>query len=288
MGSLNTAYLFSFVVGQPLSMNPSLKFVFPSDIALTGVTCSVSLSCVVASSPSCIGVGTILNVNFSASNYIPQGCTVQVTVNGLTNPLQPLAYFFGLTTYYDANVQASRVEYNDNAFNATYTVITNITVTLAPNSMSVYALTPTTITLTCPLDLPANSTFWVEFPTVPQIILPSQPLLVNNSAVSLISSPTLLPNSTFYFSTLQPTLRGSSLKITLTLRTPTVQGTYSFVTLRILNGGILYVASLYNMTLNVNASTNMPLTVVSNNPTAGALSSYTFTLTMIIPHPASF
>lgn len=79
--------------------------------------------------------------------------------------MQPIAYTFGLSTYYNSSVSTSRVETNSAAFTTTYTAITSLPITLAPNAFTVYTTTSTTLTFTCPIPVPALSTFTVTFPT---------------------------------------------------------------------------------------------------------------------------
>jgi len=65
-------------------------------------------------------------------------------------------------------------------------------------------------------------------------------------------------------------------------------GMFSFVTLSILNNGVLYVSSLTSMLINVNNVNSMPVTIFPVNSIAGAITPYTITLTVTIPHPATF
>jgi len=261
-----------------------------SDIGISGTTCSASLSNGTVSATTCISVGNVLSINFTAGGYINAPCNVTLAINGLTNPLQPIIYYFGITTYYDSTISTSRVEYNTAAVNASYTVITNVSVIFSPASLTVYTITPVNISLTCPLNLPANSTFYISFPVdVPQLTyISTQPLLVNGVAVTLAGAPQLNINNSFSFTTLQSISKNSSLVISLSIRSPTTLGMFSFVTLSILNNGVLYVSSLTSMLINVNNVNSMPVTIFPVNSIAGAITPYTITLTVTIPHPATF
>jgi hypothetical protein len=240
MGASNTLYTFQFVINQPLSSTPSIKIVFASDIGISGVTCSASLSNGTVIATTCTTAGSTLSINFTAGGIISVPNNIILSINGLTNPLQPTIYLFGITTYYDSTLSTSRVEYNAAAVNTSYTVITNVSVLLTPSSFTVYTITPVNISLNCPLNLPANSTFYISFPPdVPQLTFSStQPLLVNGVAVTLASALQLNANSSFSFSTLQSILKNSSLVIFLSIRSPNYVKIFSFVTLSISKNGV--------------------------------------------------
>jgi len=110
MGAINTIYTFNFVINQPLSPNPTIKLTFPSDIILSTATCLISFSnSSVISTPICMALGVDLIINFTASDYISAPNNVILIINGLANPLNPTMHTFGITTYYDATIPASRV-----------------------------------------------------------------------------------------------------------------------------------------------------------------------------------
>lgn len=137
-----------------------------------------------------------------------------------------------------------------------------------------YTVTPVTISLSCPLNLPANSTFYISFPAnVPQLtFISNQLLLVDGATATLTSSVQVNSNNSFSFVTQQSIAKNSSLVIQLSIRSPMMLGTFSFVTLSILNNGVLYVQSLTSMLINVNTLSSMPLTIVPVSSIAGAVS----------------
>lgn len=144
-----------------------------------------------------------------------------------------------------------------------------------------------TISLTTPIALPTNSQFSIQFPTgVTSVSATTTPLSVNSSSVILSSGPTNTTNG-LIFNTNAISIN-SLLVITITLRTPSVMATYSYVQLIISNGGTTYLQSLLTMSMNVNQVSAMGLTIVPSNSMAGATSSYVITLTLSIPHPSQF
>jgi hypothetical protein len=164
MGATNINYQFLFVNGQALGSSPQIVITFPSDISLAGVGCSMSVGG--TTYPTTFTTSsTNLIINCVLSNPITAGSSISIQVSGITNPLQPLSYTFGLTTYYNSSIPTSRTEYNNIAFSATYTAITNMAVTLTPPSFTVYTSTAINISFACPVSIPALSTFTLTFPS---------------------------------------------------------------------------------------------------------------------------
>lgn len=207
---------------------------------------------------------------------------------GVTNPLQPLTYSFGLATYYNSSVNTSRVEYSTSAFNATYTTITNLNITLTPSTFTVYAFTPINISFTTPVALPASSTFTLTFPgEVSQLSPSSQPLIVGGSFVLLSSTP-ITSGSTVNFSNYYAVGIGSAIVITLSIRAPTYVATFASIELRVKQGNLTYITSTNRMPFQVVTPANMPVTVSPLTSITGIISPYTITLTLTIPHPLNF
>lgn len=286
MGSTATTYLFSFTNGQPLSSSPSFVLAFPSDISLSGVTCSIGVNG--ALSPiACNANSSNLIINYAGA-AISSGSAISIQVSGTTNPILPMNYTFGLTTYYNSSISTSRVEYNSAAFRAIYTAITNLPVTLTPSTFTVYTFTSINISFTCPLNIPALSTFTLVFPSdITQLTPPTQPLIVNNSSVLLTSSPSTF-GSTVAFSNMNAISMNSSIIITLSLRTPTYISTFPSIQLSVTQNNNTYLQSLSNMLVQVTVPGVMPVAIAPYYSLTGASSPYLITLTLSIPHPGVF
>jgi len=153
MAYTGVTYTFNFTTGQALGPNPSFILIFPSDISITGVTCMIGVNAP-ASTIACTHSSSNLVINYSGGINVPSGSSIVIKVAGITNPLLPSPYNFGLTTYYNSNVVTSKVESNLAAFRITYTAITNLAVTLAPSNFTVYTLTLITMTFICPTNIP--------------------------------------------------------------------------------------------------------------------------------------
>lgn len=83
------------VTGQPLGMNPFIKLIFASDIGISNVTCSVGIDGTTSAS-SCSPSGSTLAINFTSTIVIPAGSNITIKISGVTNPLLPQTYFFGV------------------------------------------------------------------------------------------------------------------------------------------------------------------------------------------------
>lgn len=150
MGSTLTTYTFSFTNGQPLSSNPSIVLEFPSDISLSGVTCLMGINGA-ATAASCSSSSTSLTINYTSGGDIGSGSSITIKVVGITNPLSPITRTFGITTYYNSSSITSKVEYNTAAFNATYSAITNLSITMTPSTFTVYTYTSVNISFVSPV-----------------------------------------------------------------------------------------------------------------------------------------
>jgi hypothetical protein len=227
MSSINTIYNFTFTIGQPLGPTPAFVITFPTDISLGTASCLIVVSSV-TTSVGCNANSSTITINYSGTT-LDAGETVIILVTGITNPLQITPYFFGLTTYYSSSVNTSRVEYNTAAFTTTFTTITNLAARLTPSSFVVYTFTAINISFSSPVGIPAQSVFSLVFPTeVTQVTAPTQPLLANGARVLLNGSPAT-SDKTVTFINMNPITAGSSLVITLSIRTPNYMKTFPSV-----------------------------------------------------------
>ena len=114
-------------------------------------------------------------------------------------------------------------------------------------------------------------------------------MLRNGGTPLPLSTGPLYPNSTTvtFVSGVQISA-GSNISITITLRTPSNMGTYSFVRLIVSNSGTAYLSNRASLFLNVNSVNSMTVFITPNTATAGATSSYTFTMMLTVPHGTSF
>jgi len=156
-------YTLSILTAQPLGTSPSLKFYFTSDITIASPVCSVSLITGTVSAMTCqINATTnVLTVNFTALTAVTSSTNISVAISGFTNPSSPNTDNFGIETFYDSSISTSRVEYNFNAFTATFVGITNYPATFSPTSLTVYTSTSTTISFTNSIVIPSGSTIYV-------------------------------------------------------------------------------------------------------------------------------
>ncbi len=121
------------------------------------------------------------------------------------------------------------MEYNTAAFTTTFTTINSLPIVLTPPTFTVYTFTAINMTFTCPLNIPAQSTFTITFPPdVTQITSPTRPLLVNGGFALLKNSP-IVSGSTLEFTHMLSIALGSSLVITMSIRTPNYINTFSFI-----------------------------------------------------------
>ncbi len=104
MGATGVMYTFTFTISQPLSSSCSFSLIFPADISLTVSNCTISVNNGIVSNVAFIPSSTILSFNYSSSPSAPFniGDTFTIIVNGLTNPLLPQTFNFGLKTYYSS------------------------------------------------------------------------------------------------------------------------------------------------------------------------------------------
>lgn len=160
-----TTYSFAFTIGQALSAASQFVISLPSDVTIGVLTCRIGVTGGALSATPCSAVSSSLVVNYASASSITAGSAIVIEVVGLTNPMQPMAYTFGLSTYYNSSLSTSKVETNSVAFSATYTAITSLPVTFAPNTFTVYTTTSTTLSYTSPIPIPALSTFTVTYPS---------------------------------------------------------------------------------------------------------------------------
>lgn len=98
---------FNFLLGQPLTSNPSISFLFPTQFTLPTASCSASILTLTLSSLSCtLNTNTII-VTFTAPSSIPTATNVTIIINGVINPSIPMTYYIGMTTYYSSTVSSS-------------------------------------------------------------------------------------------------------------------------------------------------------------------------------------
>ncbi len=241
-----------------------------------------------ATAASCSSSSTSLAINYTSGGDIGSGSSITIKVVGITNPLSPMTRTFGITTYYNSSSITSKVEYNTGAFNATYSAITNLSITMTPSTFTVYTYTSVNISFVSPVEIPALSTFLLTFPSdVTQITAASQSLTVNSSSALLNSTPTTT-GSTVTFYNAQIIALGSSLTITLSLRSPTYVQTFAYVQLLVSQNSAVYIQSLATMTIQVTLPGVMPVSIEPADPITGGNSSYQITLTLTIPHPSIF
>jgi hypothetical protein len=180
------------------------------------------------------------------------------------------------------------VEYNTAAFTTTFTTITNLAIVLTPPAFSVYTFTAINMAFSCPLTIPALSTFTITFPTdITQITPPTQPLLINGTLALLKDNP-ITSGSTVTFTNLQAIALGSSLIITLSIRTPNYMKTFPSIQLSVNQNSSILFQSLSSMTIPVTSPGTMPVAITPYYSLTGATSSCLITLTLSIPHPGTF
>ena len=102
---------------------------------------------------------------------------------------------------------------------------------------------------------------------------------------SLTTSPSNNSCSLATTSDITPT---STLVLSANLTSPPSMGSFNYVVVRIYSGSTLYLESSSSMFLYVNSVLSLPISIVAATPKTGALSGYTLTLTLSVPHPASF
>lgn len=210
-------------------------------------------------------------------------------MNGLINPLLPQTFNFGLKTYYSSIVPTSLVEYNNIAFTALYTVITNLPVTLTPSSFTSYTLSSAVISFTSPINIPSLSDFTVIVPSdLTQFTSPIQPLLIDSSSVLLSVSPTFLNSTTLTFSNTNAIGIGKAVSIQISFFSPVILRSYPSINLYISKNGTNFISSLNSMPVTVNALSSMPVSISPDVSITGSLSAYTITLTLSIPHSSFF
>lgn len=146
------------------------------------------------------------------------------------------------------------------------------------------------LTFTTTIAIPTSSTFYIEFPSGVSSINPNSNLLqVGGSAIPTANGVTAsnVTNSVTFQSG-NDIAKASSVSITIPLTTPANIGTYSYVKLTISKNSTNYISTTNSLFLNVNAVSNMTVTITPLNSFAGALSTYLFTLFLTIPHNITF
>ena len=104
----------------------------------------------------------------------------------------------------------------------------------------------------------------------------------------LVTGSLFANSTTVTFVSGVPISAGSNISISITLTTPSNIGTYSYVRLIVSNSGTAYLSNRASLFLNVNSVNSMTVYITPNTPTAGATSSYTFTMMLTIPHGTAF
>ena len=234
---------------------------------------------------------TILSFNYSSSPSAPfnAGDVIKIVVNGLTNPILPQTFNFGLKTYYSSLSPISLVEYNNIAFSALYTVITNLLVTLTPTSFTSYTQSSAVISFSSPINIPVLSDFTVIIPSdLTQFSAPIQPLLVDGSQVLLTVSPTFLNSTTLTFQNTNAIGIGKVISIQISFISPITLRSYPSIKLYIVKNSTSYIVSLNSMPVTVNALSSMTASITPDVSITGLPSAYTITLTLSIPHDSYF
>jgi hypothetical protein len=141
------------------------------------------------------------------------------------------------------------------------------------------------ITLTTATAIPAGSTIYVSFPArATEIAIGTNPMSIGGSAVTTVG--TNHNNNSFSLTYANSIASGAIIAITTSIRSPSSIGSYDYVTLSISVGSTLYLSSLTTMSLVVDSVSSIPTTVTPATPTTGALSAYTISITINVPHPS--
>lgn len=154
---------FNFLNGQPLGSTPAITIIFPTEFTLASPTCTVAILSLTITNGSCSFTNSTntIRVTLTASSSISSGSNFTITVSGVTNPSTPKSYSFPMTTYYDAAVATSRVEFSLSAFTTTITEIANYPVTLSPSGLTVYSPTTIILAFVPTINIPVFSSFYI-------------------------------------------------------------------------------------------------------------------------------
>lgn len=110
---------------------------------------------------------------------------------------------------------------------------------------------------------------------------------VNGSASLIPATPTITTTSVV-FSNSDPIAAGSSVIITISIRSPSYVNTFSYVQFTVTKSGTTYMQSLTSMQIQVTTPSTMLATITPSSSLTGATTPYLITIALSIPHNASF
>jgi hypothetical protein len=240
---LAATYTFTVIVSQQLSSWGAIWLLLPSVVNFTNFlgtsSCSASLDNVVLSIVSCTyasnTTGAFLMVNFNASSTVVINSQIVISVTGLTNPRTAyIAYPVGISTYHNASLSSSLVEFNSSLTTISYSTYDTLHLYLTPDNYNVFTTVSANISFKNELYLSAGMTFAITFPSAVSALNFSSPVFANSTVTVVNSSSVSSGTLSFTYDYDMPI--GTNLTIPFTMKSPSNLGTYGPIEFKVFKG----------------------------------------------------